>query len=890
MHYRRVLLLAFGLLFATACTQRDNAHLDQQVVDPGADDLGRRDLGAPHDASTAPDAGNSDTNLASDTGGAPSEAPPREDRPEIERIACDNPAPPQGVETCVVSPGDGDLVALQGTVLAPNGVIYENGLVVFERNGDQSDISCVGCDCDDTAGFAQATRVQCADGVISPGLINPHDHIGFAVNEPRDHGEERYEHRHDWRRGRRGHSEIRVGRNPNGDGTVWGEVRMLAGGATSMVGAGGSDGLVRNLDRNQEGLGAEDVFNQTFPLDDSGGTLRDTGCDYGQEPDTAIDIVDACSYLTHISEGIDLAARNEFICTSQATQGEDVVAPNTALVHAVGLTAIDAAELQLNDSQVVWSPRSNIDLYGNTAQVTMFHRMGIVIALGTDWSASGSANMLRELACADQFNQDHLDGYFDDVELFNMATEWAAIVTAADHRIGRLEAGLVADIAVFDGSERSEHRAVIAADGADVVLVLRGGMPLYGDAALVDALSDANCEGVTLCDRQKRICMQETGKSISQLRTSIGGDRFPAFFCDQPDLEPSCVPFRPGEYTGVATGDDRDGDGIIDSQDNCTLVFNPVRPLDEGAQPDFDRDGLGDVCDPCPLTPNGSQCADRSTQDRDGDGAPNDVDNCPEDYNPEQADGDNDQLGDACDLCPEHDSRSGGSCPFDIRDLRDPASPSRPPLGSQVAVSNLVVVGVRGDLENNLGFYAQDADLSGADFTGIWVFTNNDVPRSDDGTALSPGDVVTVEGEFVEFNGIDELAALTSVVVDGHQAPPQPRVVSPDQLAPRSASGNALESLLVRVEGVRVARFLEPDFVESDAEDEFFVTDAPQEQCVGETPGCAMVGDFLYDGGDDANNAPSAAVNDQFVSITGFVNGYSERFSIDVRDDADLVR
>ena len=37
-------------------------------------------------------------------------------------------------------------------------------------------------------------------------------------------------------------------------------------------------------------------------------------------------------------------------------------------------------------------------------------------------------------------------------------------------------------------------------------------------------------------------------------------------------------------------------DGIDDAQDNCASVFNPVRPMDGGAQPNLDSDALGDAC------------------------------------------------------------------------------------------------------------------------------------------------------------------------------------------------------------------------------------------------------------------------------------------------------
>ena len=43
------------------------------------------------------------------------------------------------------------------------------------------------------------------ENIVSPGLINAHDHIGWIHQPPAQWGE-RFEHRHDWRKGKRGHS------------------------------------------------------------------------------------------------------------------------------------------------------------------------------------------------------------------------------------------------------------------------------------------------------------------------------------------------------------------------------------------------------------------------------------------------------------------------------------------------------------------------------------------------------------------------------------------------------------------------------------------------------------------------------------------------------------
>jgi cysteine-rich repeat protein len=525
---------------------------------------------------------------------------------------------PLASSTCSVTSGDAGRL-LVGVVLTPDKV-YRGGQVLVDELGTIVQVGCkADCDADAAckAKAATATIVTCPQGVISPGLINTHDHITYAQEFPYTDTGERYEQRNEWRRGENGHTQIKSSGGATSPQISWGELRFLFGGATSTVGSGSQAGLLRNLDTadDQEGLHKLPVIADTFPLDDASGQQLTSGCAYGSKMVTPANIAADDAYLPHVSEGVNAAAENEFACLSEKDPAHDILIHKSAYVHGVGLTATDYADMARNGTGLIWSPRSNVTLYGNTAAVTAAARLGVVIALGTDWIPTGSMNLLRELRCADSFNQRYFDGYFTNRDLWMMVTAHAAAVTAVDDVLGTLAPGKVADIAIFDGRRNTDFRAVIDANPKDVVLVLRAGKALYGDQSVVTALtSPGACDTLDVCGTSKQVCLvADLGRSFTALQSAVGGV-YPAFFCGDPDNEPTCTPRRPASvmgstvYTGIATSDDSDGDGIPDALDNCPKVFNPVRPMDNGAQGDADADGVGDACDVCPLDANTTAC------------------------------------------------------------------------------------------------------------------------------------------------------------------------------------------------------------------------------------------------------------------------------------------
>lgn len=660
----------------------------------------------------------------------------------------------------VTSVGNGSVVAITGTVLGAEDA-YVDGIVLYD--GDT--ISCTGCDCEIPA---DATVVSCGDNVVSPGLIDPHDHLTFTEGAPIDVGERRWDHRHGWR-GTLSTPSNSNGTGADGDGTRWGEVRKLVGGTTTLVGSGWARGLIRNLDRNDGSMDSRLpwINNDTFPLGDSNERFQsDCGWNYAFDD---YEVAGHDGYVPHVAEGINTYAAEEAYClSSEFDGGMDAMEPNAAWIHAIGLQTVEYDHMVREGTALIWSPRSNLQLYGETARVTTFATLGGTIALGSDWTYSGSIHPGRELACADHFNQTNLSGFFTDRDLWRMSTRNAAMALQAGDLIGTLDAGMLADIAVFAAPEDPESpwRAPIEAGAGEVGLVVRGGVALYGEADLLEALGEG-CEAVEVCGNAHAMCL-DVDTTFASLSNTMRSD-YPAWFCDgPPEDEPLCSAWRPDDWPGEPVEGDDDGDGITNDVDLCPDIFDPIRPIDDGLQHDLDEDGLGDACDPEPLP-----------ADLDGDGEVNDVDNCPYLANADQADADEDGKGDACDFCPT--VANVGPCPPEVASITGIRT-GEIAVGTSVLLEGVTVNGVWGS-----GIYVQDTRV-GPENSGLAIFVNGSA-------GVDVGDTVDIAGTVGDYFG--ELQLADVVVTDrGAGTAPTPVVLTVEQ-----AATEAYEGVLVTING-----------------------------------------------------------------------------------------
>jgi hypothetical protein len=195
----------------------------------------------------------------------------------------------------------------------------------------------------------------------------------------------------------------------------------------------------------------------------------------------------ASCLLLHLSEGLDDKARAAFLAL-QNSQGIWAISAALTGIHCAGLHPEDFAVLASHGGSMVWSPLSNLMLYGGTTKIGAAMSAGVPIGLGSDWSPTGSKNLLNELKIAKTINEVGRLGLADR-DLVTMVTRTPASIVKWGGLVGSLEAGRRADLIVVNASSGADpYAGLIAARETDIRLVMVNGRPVVGEPALMSSL------------------------------------------------------------------------------------------------------------------------------------------------------------------------------------------------------------------------------------------------------------------------------------------------------------------------------------------------------------------------------------------------------------------
>jgi len=420
-----------------------------------------------------------------------------------------------------VDPLTGPRLALAGRVVSmddgftvkSDAIVYvDKGFIVSVRERAQPAPS----------GYEDVPVVE-TGGTLFPGLIELHNHLSYNVLPLWAPVPKRFRHRGQWS----GHKDYRP--LVSGPMTVLGQYRSaqgqspflpalvryveckcLLGGVTTSQGVklasnAGIQRFYRGIVRNVEQTDDPD-------LPEAQCRIPDVAAKDANNFLARLQKEDSC-FLLHLSEGITnpaqpvSPARKHFLALEIAPDYW-ALSERFAGIHAAGLLQQDFEVLARHGGSMVWSPLSNLLLYGDTARVAAAKAAGVAIGLGSDWSPTGSKNLLGELKVAWLYSQVNLNGRFSARDLTAMATRDAARILKWEKLLGRIEAGKRADLLVIDGTNADPYDALIRAKETDLRLVMINGIARFGVPELMAQLAPDN-ESVRVGGRMRRLFLKQ---------------------------------------------------------------------------------------------------------------------------------------------------------------------------------------------------------------------------------------------------------------------------------------------------------------------------------------------------------------------------------------------
>jgi 5-methylthioadenosine/S-adenosylhomocysteine deaminase len=376
---------------------------------------------------------------------------------------------------------------LHGNVV-PDGAIWVKDAVIaaITKRGDAT-----------PEGFEGIVPIE-TQGTIFPGLIELHNHTAYN-SLPMWSVPRRYENRDTWGNSPEYHKLVTAPMKTIGEAADllpalvrYVEIKALVGGVTTTQGtalfsAPGIRRYYRGIVRN-----AEETNDPALP--EAGSRIGDANA---KEVDAFLKEIEQKScFLLHLSEGTNKAAHKHFEALHIA--GEDwAIVPSLAGIHCVALDDVDFKTMAQRGASMVWSPFSNLLLYGRTADLAAAKAAGSLespfkIGLGSDWSPTGSKSLLGELKVARVYSQSNGAGgsgsLLADDELVRMATSNGAEILTWEKELGSLEPTKRADLVVMAGQdEHNPYAPLFNGDERNVLLVAIDGTPRYGTAAMMSA-------------------------------------------------------------------------------------------------------------------------------------------------------------------------------------------------------------------------------------------------------------------------------------------------------------------------------------------------------------------------------------------------------------------
>lgn len=355
-------------------------------------------------------------------------------------------------------------------------------------------------------GFAAAPLVDVGNAWVLPGFIDLHSHIAYNAlplwSEPAQTTP--FRHHDHWTvaktyREKIGWPSWVLAKAAPEALLAYVQTRALAGGTTAIQGWPAVNRpplqIVRSIDNEKAGTNNRNLIYTA--------TLTEKPL---QLAERARHISRGAGFIYHCAEGqqSSIVAR-EFVDAANA----GCLARTFIGIHCNAVADADWVRWRSDAAgAVVWSPFSNLWLYGTTTNVPEILKRGVSVCLGSDWGPSGTKNVLGELKVA-KIASEELGFNLSDHDLVSMVTSTAGDILARcwTRQIGRLTPGAFADVTVVRRRSGSVWSQVLQATERDVMLVLVDGHARYGDAPVMTQAGAKVSETLTVAGRRRRLAL-----------------------------------------------------------------------------------------------------------------------------------------------------------------------------------------------------------------------------------------------------------------------------------------------------------------------------------------------------------------------------------------------
>jgi cytosine/adenosine deaminase-related metal-dependent hydrolase len=189
-------------------------------------------------------------------------------------------------------------------------------------------------------------------------------------------------------------------------------------------------------------------------------------------------------FITHLAEGFD----EESMHGVENLEKLKVLDNHCLLVHCIGFSDGDIEKVAKAGASVSWCGFSNMFMFNVTAKIRKMLEAGVNLTIGTDSSATGSANLLAEIKYDRELYRKLYGEDLSPKAFFEMVTVNAAKAFWLGDKLGTLEAGKLADLLVIKGLRDDPYENLVSASMEDIELLTMEGNPIYGEMRFLDLL------------------------------------------------------------------------------------------------------------------------------------------------------------------------------------------------------------------------------------------------------------------------------------------------------------------------------------------------------------------------------------------------------------------